>query len=129
MNNYNRRKQGKEEKKAKKYLKESKIHSRPNRKKCLENQPYCMSCSSINSLSPHHIIFKSQGGDDRMSNLIVLCFDCHRKAHDGYWKMIVGRPDFAKVIFIAGRSFVLKLLIKLNMNLYEETLERLRNEI
>ncbi len=30
---------------------------------------------------PHHIIFKSQGGDDTKENLILLCRFCHGRYH------------------------------------------------
>lgn len=30
---------------------------------------------------PHHIIFKSQGGEDTMENLITYCRHCHGKRH------------------------------------------------
>ena len=29
----------------------------------------------------HHIIFLSNGGKDKIENMILLCPDCHRKAH------------------------------------------------
>ena len=119
-NHHNGDYNGKENKKTKKYIKEEKINSRPNRKQCSLNQPRCMSCHILTGLPPHHIVFKSQGGDDRIGNLIVLCFNCHRKMHDGYW---VGD----RLIF--GALFMIKTLEKLKMNLYKEVLERLKNEI
>ncbi len=30
---------------------------------------------------PHHIIRKSQGGEDTMDNLETLCMECHYKEH------------------------------------------------
>ena len=30
---------------------------------------------------PHHIILKSQGGEDTMGNLEMLCLECHYKEH------------------------------------------------
>ena len=30
---------------------------------------------------PHHIIFKSQGGEDTAENLITLCRYCHSQRH------------------------------------------------
>ena len=30
---------------------------------------------------PHHIIFKSQSGEDTMDNLITLCTHCHGRRH------------------------------------------------
>lgn len=37
----------------------------------------CRYCGSRNSLHPHHVIFKSQGGTDTMDNLLTLCASCH----------------------------------------------------
>lgn len=34
-------------------------------------------------LEVHHIRFRSQGGSDRMDNLVTLCSDCHGKVHSG----------------------------------------------
>lgn len=31
--------------------------------------------------NPHHIKFKSQGGNDTAENLTTLCLFCHKKAH------------------------------------------------
>lgn len=31
----------------------------------------------------HHIIYRQYGGADTLDNLIVLCWNCHRKLHDG----------------------------------------------
>lgn len=30
---------------------------------------------------PHHIIPRSQGGEDIEDNLITICFDCHDQIH------------------------------------------------
>jgi len=69
------------------YFKKKKVVSRPNRKRCLELSGHkCQHCGSKEEVHPHHIVFQSQGGDDRLENLISLCFKCHRKAHDGYKK-------------------------------------------
>ncbi len=36
------------------------------------------------ALSPHHKVFRSQGGDDILENLVSLCiYPCHRFLHDG----------------------------------------------
>lgn len=45
-------------------------------------------CWSLDKRTPgvlkaHHIIYRSQGGSDIIENLITLCPQCHRKAHDG----------------------------------------------
>lgn len=42
----------------------------------------CQECGVYTEESPHHIIFKSQGGSDTMENLILLCQKCHWKKHN-----------------------------------------------
>jgi len=42
----------------------------------------CEVCKS-QAVDVHHIIFKSQGGKDEISNLIALCRHCHDLAHKG----------------------------------------------
>lgn len=37
----------------------------------------CRHCNSSFGLHPHHIIYRSQGGLDELSNLITLCHSCH----------------------------------------------------
>ena len=34
----------------------------------------------------HHIVPKSRGGSDSPNNLVLLCLDCHSKAHDVSFK-------------------------------------------
>jgi len=46
-------------------------------------KPYCERCGKKASGQPHHIRPRSLGGSDIKENLIQLCFDCHRQAHDG----------------------------------------------
>jgi hypothetical protein len=48
----------------------------------------CRHCKTRNNLHLHHVIFRSQGGNDSSDNLITLCsnFDgggCHEAAHRG----------------------------------------------
>lgn len=44
---------------------------------------HCKGKSKDIKLEVHHIIFRSQGGSDEESNLMVLCKRCHDKLHDG----------------------------------------------
>ncbi len=44
---------------------------------------YCEYCGSRFSLQVHHIKSRGAGGDDVPGNLICLCYECHRKTHDG----------------------------------------------
>lgn len=41
----------------------------------------CQVCGSTTSLSVHHIIPLSAGGDSTTNNLRVLCHSCHQKEH------------------------------------------------
>ena len=34
-------------------------------------------------LDEHHIVFRSEGGGNERSNLVVACANCHRKVHSG----------------------------------------------
>jgi len=40
-------------------------------------------CNSNYAVSPHHILFKSRGGKDEMSNLVMACQKCHGEIHRG----------------------------------------------
>lgn len=56
----------------------------------LERDAYmCCNCNSQEYLAPHH--YKSRGskeGTDELSNLILLCWQCHRAYHDGRLKIM-----------------------------------------
>lgn len=47
----------------------------------VEEQPYCQLCGNTWDLHIHHIIYRSQLGNNDERNLIRLCSDCHRKVH------------------------------------------------
>ena len=42
---------------------------------------FCQTCGSTKDLEIHHKVKKSQGGTDNIDNLILLCRECHKKAH------------------------------------------------
>lgn len=44
---------------------------------------YCKGKHKDSKLEVHHIIFRSQGGSDKESNLITLCHTCHKNLHSG----------------------------------------------
>lgn len=47
----------------------------------------CQCCKTKKgTLHVHHIVYRSNGGSDKMENLITLCEDCHKKLHDGELK-------------------------------------------
>ncbi len=46
----------------------------------------------VNWSNPHHIVYKSRGGSDKLENLVLLCFFHHRLVHEGGWQVVkVGR--------------------------------------
>lgn len=45
----------------------------------------CPGCNSRNSLHCHHIVYRSDLGDDAAYNLLTLCDPCHKALHDRYW--------------------------------------------
>lgn len=56
----------------------------------------CQCCKTKKgTLHVHHIVYRSNGGSDKMENLITLCENCHTKLHDGLLKefefKLVGR--------------------------------------
>lgn len=42
----------------------------------------CRFCHDTHALHAHHITFRSQGGEDKLNNLITLCYQCHRAVHN-----------------------------------------------
>lgn len=42
----------------------------------------CYICGNTNNLQLHHIIPLSNGGDNRATNIITLCGECHGKVHN-----------------------------------------------
>lgn len=41
----------------------------------------CISCGHARGVEAHHILRRSQGGDDVAANLVPLCRDCHGAVH------------------------------------------------
>ena len=41
----------------------------------------CEKCGSRDSLHVHHLTYDRFGGDERMTDLQVLCRPCHNQAH------------------------------------------------
>ena len=46
----------------------------------------------VNWSNPHHLVYRSRGGSDKLENLVLLCFFHHRLVHEGGWQVVkVGR--------------------------------------
>lgn len=46
----------------------------------------CVLCGKIKPLQAHHVLPRSQGGQDRLDNLVSLDDACHRHMSGGGWK-------------------------------------------
>jgi 5-methylcytosine-specific restriction endonuclease McrA len=42
----------------------------------------CQVCGAMRNLQVHHLQFRSRSGDDLETNLVTLCADRHRQAHE-----------------------------------------------
>lgn len=51
----------------------------------------------------HHLIRRSQGGDDVAENIVPLCGNCHRKLHAALWPVSMLRLTRAEIDYM--RSF------------------------
>ncbi len=52
-------------------------------KEYLEITKQCFICMVDKSISCHHKIPKSKGGEDKISNYLGVCFNCHHFIHKG----------------------------------------------
>jgi 5-methylcytosine-specific restriction endonuclease McrA len=70
------------------------------RKMCFDRDDWaCRHCNSRANLTPHHIVYISQGGKDELHNLLCLCIICHSAHHDGLLKieLIDGEVKFMRL--------------------------------
>lgn len=49
------------------------------------DQHCCVNCKLWveDGHKPHHVIYKSHGGNDTLDNLVLLCDKCHYQVHHG----------------------------------------------
>lgn len=77
----------------------------PNFRNRLKEQQgnICVNCGSENSIQYHHIVPLSLGGTNNITNIVPLCYKCHRLAHGARnlnnicKPKITGRPKAAPV--------------------------------
>ncbi len=53
-------------------------------------------------IDPHHIVFRSQGGEDTLENGVALCAVCHDRVHNGYRDPSRGR--------VRGRVYMIEII-------------------
>ena len=46
------------------------------------SEPICRACGLEKAVDGHHVLLRSQGGDDLEDNIVALCRACHRDYHD-----------------------------------------------
>ena len=83
----------------------------------------CQCCKTKKgTMHVHHIVYHSNGGSDKMDNLITLCEDCHKRLHDGELK------DFESKL-VGKRKGTLKYATQMNsircqlLKMYPEAIE------
>jgi len=113
----------------KNFQKKKGLYRPVNRRRIVEQQGCCQACRSKTGLAAHHIVFRTDGIDDSFVNLLTLCFDCHRKAHDGYY-VIKNYDGIERIVsYITAKEFIIMVLKRLNQSIYQLVIERLENEI
>jgi hypothetical protein len=58
----------------------------------IEHFGECNKCGSRDRLTVHHRHYRTFGGNEKLDDLEVLCFDCHKGIHnieEEYWKSII----------------------------------------
>lgn len=60
------------------------LNHRESQRIVIDRGNKCQNCGEKDGLEVHHIIQRSNGGTNKLSNLIVLCEKCHTKADRGY---------------------------------------------
>ncbi len=70
-----------------KHLEEKRVKQREYHRYLREKGDCCRLCKSLNVLEVHHIKPQCIGGTDDKSNLITLCYKCH-KVISSYYKSV-----------------------------------------
>ena len=72
----------------------------------------CQICGKTNvRLEVHHIIYRSQKGNNDENNLITLCESCHSNIHNGKIKLSK-KPKLSNVKYATHMNYIRKQLLK-----------------
>ena len=69
----------------------------------------CRFCKRRNSLHVHHIIYRSQGGEDSLANLVAVCYHHHDMIHSHVF-VLIGDAQ-SKITVTAPSNPAVKFLI------------------
>jgi 5-methylcytosine-specific restriction endonuclease McrA len=58
----------------------------------------CRFCEDRNNLHAHHVVYRSQLGEDTMENMITLCYKHHKLAHKKKLKIVPLEDDLRLVV-------------------------------
>lgn len=72
----------------------------------------CQKCNSKENLNTHHIIMRSKGGTNTISNLITLCESCHNELHKGEFKLTIKPKLFQYPMYLQQGKWYLYDLLK-----------------
>ncbi len=98
--------------------KKKKVKCKANLKRAIERDKRCLACGSNKELTVHHIHPRSLQGGDEMSNLMTLCFSCHRIAEDG---------AYVDSIRVTAKEFVIDIL-EYYPEMFAEAIKEMKNE-
>lgn len=59
---------------------------------------FCRSCRAVFGCDAHHLLARSLGGKDEMSNLVWTCRECHDAIHDKLIRVTWTEPNRAKTV-------------------------------
>ena len=78
---------------------------RPMRRRVLARDGHrCRHCGSGRSLMLHHVVWRSEGGNHRVDNLLTLCARCHGLVHEGFLQVAKSPDGTAVCTDRAGRG-------------------------
>jgi hypothetical protein len=66
----------------------------------------CVNCGNTSNLHAHHITHWAHGGRTDLSNLVLLCWKCHRLVHDRGFKLIRDGTGTLRLLRPDGRPVV-----------------------
>jgi len=61
-------------------------YNRPSFKQALKNYhgDRCVNCGSDDRIEFHHIVPIANGGTNCITNVVPLCYECHKRAHEAH---------------------------------------------